>query len=86
MARAKTTPKRQPLVIRSLTLTHDADETLQRLSKDASDYIGWTVSSSAIVRALLRQAAQQSSTWVTTQLFPFIEREVSSGIVWGKRK
>ncbi len=58
MARAKTTPKRQPLVIRSLTLTHDADETLQRLSKDASDYIGWTVSSSAIVQALLRYVEQ----------------------------
>ena len=40
MARAKTTPKRQPLVIRSLTLTHDADETLQRLSQNASDCLG----------------------------------------------
>jgi len=86
MARAKTKPKRRPLVIRSLTLTHDADETLQRLSQNASDYLGWTVSGSAIVRALLRQAAQQSSPWMTTQLSPFIEKEISSGVVWGKKK
>jgi len=86
MARAKTTPKRQPLVIRSLTLTHDADETVQRLSKNASDYLGWTVSSSAIVRALLRYVAQHPASWALSHLFPFVEREIASGIVWGKKK
>jgi len=86
MARAKTKPKRQPLVIRSLTLTHDADETLQRLSRDASDSLGWTVSSSAIVRALLRYVAQQPPAWALSHLFPLVEREIASGMVWGKKK
>ncbi len=86
MARAKTTPKRQPLVIRSLTLTHDADETLQRLSKDASDYIGRAVSGSAVVRALLRHVAQQPVSWVTARIFPLVEKELNSGVMWGKKK
>jgi len=86
MARAKTTPKRQPLVMRSLTLTHDANETLQRLSQNASDSLGWTVSSSAIVRALLQYAEQQPSSWAQSHLFPFVEREITSGMVWGKKK
>ena len=86
MARAKTKPKRRPLVIRSLTLTHDADETLQRLSQNASDYLGWTVSSSAMVRALLRYVAQHPPAWAPSHLFPLVEREIASGIVWGKKK
>src|SRR5712691_2223973 len=72
------------LVVRSLTLTPAADATLQRLSGDASDYIGRKVSGSAIVRALLRQAEQQGST---AQLFPLLEMELTSGeVVWGKKK
>jgi hypothetical protein len=87
MARTKAKPKEElALVIRSLTLTHDADETLQRLSQDATDYLGRKVSGSAIVRALLLWTRQQSATWLTAHISPFIEAEMSTGVVWGKKR
>lgn len=86
MARAKTKPKKEAFLIRSFTLTPTTAETLQRLSRDASDALGWTVSSSAIMRALLRYAEQQPQNWTTSHLFPFIEYEIASGIVWGKKR
>ena len=86
MARAKPKPKKEPFLIRSFTLTAPTEQTLQRLSGEASDLLGWTVSSSAIMRALLRHAEQQPQDWTTSQLFPFIEREIASGVVWGKKK
>jgi len=64
----------------------ETDAALKRLSRDASDYIGWTVSSSAIVRALVRYAEQQPPGWATSQLFPLVEREIASGTVWGRKK
>jgi hypothetical protein len=62
MARAKPAQGKQPLVIRSLTLTPEADELLQHLSQDIADVPGWMVSSSAIVRALLRHVASYSKS------------------------
>ncbi len=86
MARPTTKRKKQPLVIRSHTLTRKADRLLQRLSQDASDALGWTVSSSAVVRALLRHVEQQPSAWASSVLFPVIEQEIAGGILWGSRK
>jgi hypothetical protein len=88
MARSKMKPEKEDstLINRSLTLTRDADETLQRLSGEASDYIGRKVSESAVMRALLRQAEQQKHEWVTAQLCPLIEEELASGVMWGKKK
>jgi len=42
--------------------------------------------SSAVVRALLRHAAQQETARVREQLFPFIEGEITAGTVWGKKR
>lgn len=86
MARKKTEPKKEAFGIRSLSLSQENNRTLELLSKDASDFLGWTVSSSAVARGLLRYAEQQGYEWARSQLFPFIEREISSGIVWGKKK
>src|SRR5262245_53080814 len=89
MERTKPKPKKSsaPKLVRySLMLTPATDAALKRLSKDASDYVGWKISSSAIVRALVRYAEQQPPGWATSQLFPLIEREIASGPVWGKRK
>ena len=83
MARTKPKPE---ILIRSLTLTTATQETLERLSQNATDYIGRKVSSSAIARALLRHAEQQSASWATSDLFPLIETELASGMVWGKKK
>lgn len=79
-------PADPPGIIRSLSVTPADVRTLDRIAQDASDYIGWTVSGSAIVRALLRYADQQSGEWVKEHLFPLVEQEIQSGTVWGKKK
>ncbi len=86
MAHAKPTPKKQPLFPHTFTLGRDDDRLLQHLSQDASDALGWTVGSSAVIRALLQYVAQQSPAWASTTLHPLIEQEIASGRVWGKKK
>ena len=88
MARKKSPPKRQKhsFVVRSLTLTPAADIALHQLGQEASDLLGWAVSSSAITRALLLYAKQQGLRWAQDTLFPFIEKELESGVVWGNRR
>ena len=89
MARKKTEPKKEAFAIHSFSLTTITEETLKRLSGEASDQLGWTVSSSAIMRALLRYAGESAaadSRWASSQLFPFVEREIAGGVVWGKKK
>ena len=89
MAALKSTKKKPsiiPSTIRSLSITKEDANILDKLAQEASDYIGWTVSGSAIVRALLRQADQQPGEWFKEQIFPFIEQEIQEGTVWGKKK
>jgi hypothetical protein len=86
MTHAHPAPKKQHLVIRSHTLTRDTDRSLQQTSRDASVHLGWTVSSSAVLRALLRYAAQQPASWGPTALFPLVEREIATGVAWGSKK
>ena len=86
MARAKKNPPIEPPVIHFLTMTPTTAKTLQRLSAAASDYIGRTVSESAIVRALLRHIEQYPASWVQARIFPFVEKELESGVVWGSKK
>jgi len=86
MARAKKTPSKQPLAIHSITLTPPDAETLQQLGQEATDYIGRTVSASAIVRVLVRYAGQQGEAWARERLFPFVEQELNAGVRWGKTK
>jgi len=86
MAVRKPKRKKEPFMVRSFTLTPTLDKTLQELSREASDFTGWTVSTSAIIRALLRHVEQQPDTWARSYLYPLREQELSSGVVWGSRK
>lgn len=86
MPRAKKAPPKETLLYRSHMLTPTTERSLSQLKQEASDYLGWTISGSAIVRALLQHAATQDSTWVRERIFPFIEREIEQGRVWGKKK
>jgi inactivated superfamily I helicase len=86
MASRKTKQRKEPLVVRSFTLTPTLDQMLQRLSQEASDHTGWTVSTSAIVRALLRYVEQQPDTWALSYLFPLVEQELNAGVIWGSKK
>jgi hypothetical protein len=86
MASRKTKGKKEPLVVRSFTLTPTLDKTLKRISQDVTDYTGWTVSTSALIRALVRYAEHQGDGWAMSELFPFIEQELNAGVIWGSRK
>ena len=86
MAQTKSAPKKLPLRVRTHTLSRENDDTLRALSQDASDLLGWTVSGSAVVRALLRYAEQQHLSWARSTLFPLIEQEIAQGRVWGSKK
>jgi hypothetical protein len=60
-------------------------EALQQLSRDATDFLGRTVSGSAVLRALVRQAAQQGPP-ERDAFFLLIEQELKSGVTWGKKR
>jgi hypothetical protein len=85
MARARSVPKKakREFTIHSLSLTRETEDILRRLSGDASDYMGRTVSNSAIVRALLCQVAQQGPPG-TDALCVQVAKELRSGVMWGK--
>jgi hypothetical protein len=72
-----------PNLIRSLALTPADSAALDTLAQEASDWIGWTVSGSALVRALIRHASEQGTDWQRDTLFPLLEREIATGITWG---
>jgi hypothetical protein len=82
----KTKPSAPRFVIRTLSLTSEDTRILDQLAREASDYIGWTVSGSALVRGLLRHADQQGAGWIREMIAPLIEHEIQEGTVWGKKK
>jgi hypothetical protein len=81
--RAASKKAKQEFTIHSLSLTRETEDILQRLSGDASDYIGRAVSNSAIVRALLCLVDQQGPSGADA-LFVQVEKELKSGVMWGK--
>jgi hypothetical protein len=87
MARAK-----KPLVkdkpqfsIHTISLMAEEVVVLKRLSTDASDFLGRSISSSAIVRALVRQIGRQGREEQQV-LFLEVEKELNAGVRWGKQK
>jgi hypothetical protein len=86
MTRRKKTLSTEPLKVCSLKVTPTAEQVLHNLSQEASDTLGWTVSNSALLRALLAYVAQQPPLWAATMLYPFVEQEIACGRVWGRKK
>lgn len=85
MARGKPIPpQREPLRVYSVKLTPAAATLLMQLGQEASDHLGWTVTSSAVMRALVRYAGQRPPAWAIDELHPLIEEEIAGGRVWGK--
>ena len=84
-ARKKRLPK-EPLVVRSCTLTPSLDKTVKQVAQEASDALGWTISTSAAVRSILRYVEQQPASWALSYIFPLIEKELSTGVIWGSKK
>ena len=78
-------PENPQLAVHTVTLTADVVEILQRLSQEATDFLGRKVSSSAIVRALVRQIDHQGPP-AQEALFILVEKEMQGGRIWGKKK
>ena len=76
----------EPLRAYSLNLTPTAEQFFRRMSQEASDALGRTVSNSALLRALLAYIEQQPRSWASTQLYPLVEQEIARGRVWGRKK
>jgi hypothetical protein len=87
MARLKLVPEREKtkLATHTITLSPDVVEAIQRLSQDATDFLGRTVSGSAIIRALVRQVVKQGPP-AADALFIEVEKELKAGVMWGKKK
>jgi hypothetical protein len=86
MARRKKTPPKELLYVSAIKITAADASTLDRIAQDASDSIGWSVSRSAVVRALIRSTDRQDGPWVIEQLFPLVEQEIQGGTVWGTKQ
>lgn len=70
------------LIVKSISLTPDAEEALVRLQQEARESINRKVSASAVVRALLALADRQN-----LDITAAIELELNSGsVVWGSRR
>src|SRR5690349_5028685 len=54
-----------------------AVQCLLHLGQDASDTLGWTVSSSAVIRALIQYVGQRPSEWAAAEIRPLIEQETA---------
>jgi len=86
MARTKKlTPEKPQFSIHSVTLTTEEVGALEQLSRDASDFLGRSISNSAVIRALLRQVVKHGPS-AADDLFFEVERELKAGIRWGKKK
>ena len=87
MARKNAPPLReQPTSsIHSVILADEEVLLLQRLSQEASDFLGRTISSSAVIRALIRQIEKQGPS-AADALFFEIERELKAGKLWGRKR
>ena len=90
MATRKTATKKttvqKPTTIRAFSLMTANLDTLDVFAQDASDLLGWRVSSSAIVRALIRHADRRGAAWLRENILPLLEDEIAGCTVWGTKK
>jgi hypothetical protein len=82
----KSLPQKPPLQVKTITITQADQDTLDRLSRDLTDYTGRAISGSAVIRALIRHTGYQPYDWVLSELAPIVEEEMGAGVLWGKRK
>ena len=86
MATRKLPSKKEAFRISSFALTSSTGTILKRLSQDATDVMGRSISESAMVRALIRYIGQQPTSWAREHLYPCLETEMSAGVLWGKKR
>jgi len=78
-------PHEQPTsAIHAVTLADEKALLLRQLRQDASDFLGRTSSSSAVIRARIRQMGKQGPP-AADALCCEIERELKGGMQWGRK-
>jgi hypothetical protein len=77
--------RRSEFSIHSVTLREEEGEILQRFSGYASDFLGRSMSNSAVIRALIRQMNDMEPSAIDA-LFAEVEKELNAGVMWGKKK
>lgn len=86
MPRAKKEkPVKPQIKVTAVVFTPAEQAILQRMSKDASDVIGRRVSSSAVLRAVVRWLGKQGIPFAREQIIPLAEQELSM-LRWGRTK
>jgi hypothetical protein len=84
--RTRTQPATPPrLLTRTYMLAPADQDALETLARAASEEIRWTISGSAMLRALIRHASSQNVNWARAHLHPLIEAEIGTGLAWGKK-
>lgn len=78
-------PSSRRFAIHSVTLSAEESAILNQLSRDATDFLGRSISGSAILRALLRQIDKQGPGEADA-LFIEVEKELKAGVRWGKQR
>jgi hypothetical protein len=68
-----------------VTLTTEEVDAPRQLSQDVTDFLGRSISSSAVIRALIRQITKQGPP-AADALFLEVERELKAGVRWGKQQ
>ena len=87
MARTQKPPSHEKpqFSIHTVALTTEETKALQLLSQGASDFLGRSISNSAVIRALLRQVVKHGPS-AADDLFFEVERELKAGVRWGKQR
>ena len=87
MARTKNSPTQEKpqFSIHTVSLTTEETRALRNLSQDASDFLGRSISRSALIRALIRQVVKPGPL-AADALFIEVERELKAGVRWGKQE
>jgi hypothetical protein len=85
MARKNTRTPKPVIVVNSIAWSGDEVKILKRLAQDATDVIGRTISTSAVLRAAVRWLGTQGTGFSREHLIPLIESELGQ-VHWGKKK
>jgi hypothetical protein len=78
--------KKKPKIrVTTIVFTETEKVVLQRVSRQASDEIGRTISMSGVLRALISWLSTQDAQFVRESLLPLVEKELSL-LRWGRKK
>jgi hypothetical protein len=86
MSRETLKSRKKPQIhLTGIALTPAEVKVLQRMSSEATDAIGRTISVSAVQRALIQWVGKRELKFIREEIVPLVEKEMSL-LRWGRRK